>query len=159
MTSPSLKPASASPSTAPTWRINLLYDGQCPLCLWEVEMLKRKDKGRGLVKFTDIAEDDYSAAENGGVDYATAMGRIHAVRADGTVIKNVEVFRQVYQVLGAGWIYAPTGWPILGPVVDWVYGLWARWRLAITGRPSLETLLAEREARLAAGCGDRCRAE
>ena len=122
-------------------------------------MLKQKDQGRGLVKFTDIAEATYAAAENGGVDYATAMGRIHAVLADGTVINNVEVFRQVYRVLGAGWIYAPTGWPIIGPLVDWVYGLWARWRLAMTGRPSLDTLLAEREARLGAGCGDRCRVD
>ncbi|MEY3297921.1 MAG: hypothetical protein RLZZ597_1181 [Cyanobacteriota bacterium] len=159
MTTSRQNPAPASLASAPTWQINLLYDGECPLCLWEVEMLKRKDKGRGLVKFTDIVDEDYSPADNGGVDYAAAMGRIHAVRADGTVIQNVEVFRQVYQVLGAGWIYAPTGWPIIGPLVDWVYGLWARWRLAITGRPSLETLLAQREARQAMGCADRCRVD
>jgi predicted DCC family thiol-disulfide oxidoreductase YuxK len=143
---------------SPTWKINLLYDGDCPLCLWEVEALKRKDKGRELVKFTNIADEDYAAADNGGVDYATAMGRIHAVLADGTVINNLEVFRQVYQVLGVGWLYAPTGWPLLGPLVDWAYGLWAQWRLAITGRPSLDTLLAQRAAR-AAACGDRCRVD
>lgn len=156
MTASRITSASA-PQTTSTWQINLLYDGECPLCVWEVEMLKRKDKGRGLVKFTDIADDSYSPEENGGVDYATAMGRIHAVMADGTIIKNVEVFRRVYRALGAGWVYAPTGWPVVGPLVDWVYGLWAQWRLAITGRPSLETLLAEREARIAAGCDDRCR--
>lgn len=152
--------APAAPAApASTWQINLLYDGECPLCLWEVEMLKRKDKGRGVVKFTDIADPDYSPADNGGIDYETAMGRIHAVRSDGTILKNVEVFRQVYQVLGAGWVYAPTGWPIIGPLVDWAYGLWARWRLAITGRPGLDTLLAEREARRAEGCADRCRVD
>ncbi len=149
---------SSTASSTPTWKINLLYDGDCPLCLWEVEALKRKDKGRGLVKFTNIADQDYAAADNGGVDYATAMGRIHAVLADGTVINNVEVFRQVYRVLGVGWLYAPTGWPILGPLVDWVYGLWAQWRLAITGRPSLDTLLAQRASR-AAACGERCRVD
>ena len=143
---------------APTWRINLLYDGDCPLCVREVEFLRKKDRGRGLVKFTNIAADDYRAEANGGVDYATAMGRIHAVLADGTIVKNVEVFRQVYQVLGIGWIYAPTGWPLVGPMVDWVYGLWANWRLALTGRPSLKTLVAERDARLA-GCGDRCQVD
>ena len=157
MTSPRLDSTPVSQPTTPTWRINLLYDGECPLCVWEVNALKQKDKGRGLVKFTNIAEDTYSAADNGGVDYATAMGRIHAVLADGTVIKNVEVFRQVYQVLGAGWIYAPTGWPIIGPLVDWVYGVWAQWRLAITGRPSLDILLAKRDARRGECCGDRCR--
>lgn len=159
MTSPRLDSTASPTPTAPTWKINLLYDGECPLCVWEVNALKQKDKGRGLVKFTDIAADTYSAEDHGGVDYATAMGRIHAVLADGTVINNMEVFRQVYRVLGAGWIYAPTGWPIIGPLVDWVYGVWARWRLAITGRPSLETLLAEREARRTAVCEDRCRIE
>lgn len=158
MTSPRLEPT-PTPSTAPTWKIDLLYDGECPLCVGEVNLLKQKDKGRGLVKFTDIAEDTYTPADHGGVDYATAMGRIHAVLADGTVIRHVEVFRQVYRVLGSGWIYAPTGWPLLRPLVDWVYGVWARWRLAITGRPSLETLLAERESRRAVGCGDRCRVD
>ena len=37
-----------------------------------------------------------------GVDFETAMGRIHAVMADGTVLKNVEVFRKVYTILGVG---------------------------------------------------------
>lgn len=148
--------SAAEAPNANAWKIKLLYDGDCPLCLREVNFLRKKDGGRGLVAFTDIAADNYSPADNGGVDFATAMGRIHAVRPDGTVIQNVEVFRQVYAALGIGWIYAPTGWPIIGPLVDWVYGLWANWRLAVTGRPSLKTILAEREARLGAGCGDRC---
>ncbi len=143
-------------ASSPSWQINLLYDGDCPLCVREIDFLRQKDQGRGLVKFTNIAADDYSAEANGDVDYATAMGRIHAVWADGTVIQNVEVFRQVYQVLGIGWVYAPTGWPVIGPLVDWAYGLWAHWRLALTGRPSLDTILAERQARLGQGCGDRC---
>jgi predicted DCC family thiol-disulfide oxidoreductase YuxK len=158
MTSPTRSESlTPTPSiTSDNWQINLLYDGDCPLCVREVNFLRQKDHGRGLVKFTDIADDRYSAEQNGGVDYATAMGRIHAVLADGTVIKNVEVFRQVYRVLGIGWIYAPTGWPIVGPVVDWLYGVWANWRLALTGRPSLKTILAERAVRLGEDCGNRC---
>ncbi|MGB3137633.1 MAG: DUF393 domain-containing protein [Nodosilinea sp.] len=141
---------------ASAWKIKLLYDGACPLCLREVNFLRKKDGGRGLVAFTDIASDDYRPEDNGGVDFATAMGRIHAVLPSGTVVKNVEVFRQIYAVLGLGWIYAPTGWPIIGPVVDWAYGIWADWRLAITGRPSLKTILAEREARGQACSDARC---
>ena len=155
--------APSSPSTAQadavgpaSWRIKLLYDGDCPLCMREVNFLRQKDQGRGLVAFTDIADEAYDPAENGGVDFATAMGRIHAVLPGGTVVNNVEVFRRVYDILGMGWIYAPTRWPILGPLVDWMYGLWADWRLALTGRPSLKTILAAREARLQEDCGDRC---
>lgn len=154
MTTAAVPSAQALNSIA--WKIKLLYDGDCPLCLREVNFLQKKDNGRGLIALVNIAADDYIPADHGGVDFATAMGRIHAVKADGTVIQNVEVFRQVYEVLGIGWIYAPTRWPVLGTLVDWAYGVWANWRLAITGRPSLKTILAEREARLTAGCNDRC---
>ena len=141
----------------PQWKIKLLYDGECPLCVREVNFLQKRDRGRGLVSFVDIAEDDYDPRENGGVDFATAMGRIHAVLADDSVIQNVEVFRRVYEIVGIGWIYEATKWPIIGPVVDALYGIWADWRLALTGRPDLKTILAQREERLKSGETGRCR--
>jgi len=130
---------------APPWKIKLLYDGDCPLCMREVNFLSRRDDGRGLVNFVNIADADYSPEDNAGIDYETAMGRIHAILPDGEVIKNVEVFRRTYEVLGMGWIYAATKWPVIGPLVDWLYELWADRRLALTGRPSLETLVEARQ--------------
>lgn len=160
MTSTPTRDRAATPemSSPGSWRIALLYDGDCPLCLREVNFLRKKDAGRGLVKFVDIADDGYDPTENGDVDFETAMGRIHAVYPDSTVIKNVEVFRQIYEVLGIGWIYAPTRWPVIGPIVDKLYDVWADLRLRVTGRPSLQTLVAQRKERLQ-GCadGDRCR--
>jgi predicted DCC family thiol-disulfide oxidoreductase YuxK len=156
-TFPSDRPAISAPSN-PTWQIKLLYDGDCPLCLREVNFLRQKDAGRGLVSFVDIADDAYEPTAHGGIDFATAMGRIHAVLPDGTVIRNVEVFRRIYSILGIGWIYAPTRWPLIGPVVDQVYDLWADWRLQVTGRPDLATLVAQRQARRAAcDVNGRCR--
>ncbi|MBD2314794.1 DUF393 domain-containing protein [Desertifilum sp. FACHB-1129] len=130
--------------TQDTWQIKLLYDGECPLCVREVNFLRKRDAGRGLVAFVDIASDRYNPQDNGGVDFETAMGRIHAVLPDGSTVKNIEVFRQVYEVLGMGWVYAATRWPIIGPVVDWLYELWADWRLALTGRPDLATISKNR---------------
>ncbi|NJK51271.1 DUF393 domain-containing protein [Candidatus Gracilibacteria bacterium] len=130
-----------------SWQIKLLYDGECPLCLREVRFLQKRDAGRGLVAFVDIADDDYSPDENGGVDYEAAMGRIHAVLPDGTVVKNVEVFRRIYEVLGMGWVYALTKSPIVGAIAERIYEIWARLRLFLTGRPNLETIVAERSQR------------
>lgn len=141
-------------SGLPTWKVKLLYDGACPLCLREVNFLSRRDAGRGLVAFTDIAADDYDPAENGGIDFETAMGRIHAITADGTILKNVAVFRHVYTVLGMGWVYAATQWPVVGPIVDKVYEVWADWRLALTGRPKLQTIVQERERQQRCRLGD-----
>ncbi|MBI4783735.1 MAG: DUF393 domain-containing protein [Oscillatoriophycideae cyanobacterium NC_groundwater_1537_Pr4_S-0.65um_50_18] len=151
---------STSPSHSPSlaiapWKIKLLYDGECPLCVREVNFLRKRDAGRGLVNFVDIAAEDYTAEANGGVDFATAMGRIHAVLPDNTVIKDVAVFRRVYEILGMGWIYAITKLPIVGFLADALYGIWADWRLALTGRPNLATILTERQNRIE--CSGRCR--
>ncbi len=129
----------------PTWKIKLLYDGECPLCLREVNFLRQQDRNRGLVAFVDIAAPDYTPTAHGGVDFETAMGRIHAVLPDGTVIQNLEVFRQIYTVLGLGWVYSITKLPLVGAVADRLYGLWADWRLPLTGRPSLKTIVAQRQ--------------
>ncbi len=134
----------ANAQRSSSWTLKLLYDGECPLCLREVDFLKRRDAGRGLIQFIDIAAADYNPQDHENIDFETAMGRIHAIRSDGTVIQNVEVFRQVYQLLGMGWMYAPTRWPILGPVVDKLYDLWADRRLRLTGRADLATLVAQR---------------
>ncbi|MBD2043165.1 thiol-disulfide oxidoreductase DCC family protein [Microcoleus sp. FACHB-672] len=140
-----------------SWQIELLYDGQCPLCLREVNFLQRRDAGRGLVAFVDIADDGYTPEAHSGVDFETAMGRIHAVLPDGTVIKNVEVFRRVYEILGMGWIYAATKLPVIGPIVDKLYEIWADYRLSLTGRPNLATIVQDRQKRMECETQGRCR--
>jgi predicted DCC family thiol-disulfide oxidoreductase YuxK len=155
--SPSVDSQEQMASLQPTWKIKLLYDGQCPLCLREVKFLTQKDAGRGIVVFVDIADLAYTPEAHGNIEYAEAMGRIHAVLPDGTIVRDVEVFRRVYDALGMGWIYAATQWPVVRPVVDAVYQIWARWRLALTGRPSLSRLIVERQLCLNENNVDRCR--
>lgn len=143
--------------SSPSWQIELLYDSECPLCMREVNFLKRRDAGRGLVAFVDIADESYSPEAHGGVDFETAMGYIHAVLPDGTVIKNVEVFRRVYEILGMGWIYAVTKLPIIGSIVDRLYGVWASWRLVLTGRLDLATIVADRQKQIECQTQGRCK--
>lgn len=138
-----------------SWKIKLLYDGACPLCVREVNFLRRKDGDRGLVKFVDIAADEYDPKNNAGIEFETAMGRIHAILRDGEIIQNVEVFRQTYDILGIGWIYAITKLPLVGWLADNLYGIWADYRLLLTGRADLKTIVTEREQRLKA-CDERC---
>jgi predicted DCC family thiol-disulfide oxidoreductase YuxK len=100
------------------------------------------------VDFVDITSPDYTPEANGGVEFAAAMGRLHAVLPDNRVIQNMEVLRQVYEVLDLGWVYGFSRWPWIRPLVDWSYDRWAEWRLAITGRPSLVTIVAARKQQL-----------
>ena len=148
--------AQSQPTSSQYWQIKLLYDGECPLCMREVNFLRKRDVGRGLVEFVDIADEDYAPEENGGVSFEAAMGRIYAILADGTIIKNVEVFRRVYETLGMGWIYAATRLPIISSIVDTLYGIWADARLILTGRPDLTTIIKERQQRIECKTQGRC---
>jgi len=62
------------------------------------------------------------------------MERIHGVMPDGALITGVEVFRRAYAAVGAGWMLAPTRWPILRTLSDAAYAWFARHRLRLTGR-------------------------
>jgi predicted DCC family thiol-disulfide oxidoreductase YuxK len=133
--------------------LTILYDGACPLCLREVRFLRSRDERRhpGVPRlaFVDIDSSDYDPAQHGGISYRQAMGRIHALAADGTVLRDVAVFRRAYGLIGLGWLYAPTRWPLLGPAIDGLYGLWAALRLRLTRRPSLDQLCDLRSGRCA----------
>ncbi|KAL9239579.1 hypothetical protein vseg_013888 [Gypsophila vaccaria] len=127
------------------WQVKMLYDGDCPLCMKEVNMLQERNKKyNGAIKFVDISSEDYSPEDNQGLDYTTAMGRIHAILSDGTVVKDVEAFRKLYEAVGLGWIYAITKYEPVASIADAVYGVWAKYRLQITGRPSMEVILKSR---------------
>jgi predicted DCC family thiol-disulfide oxidoreductase YuxK len=151
----------------PTWKIKLLFDGACPLCIREVNFLKRKDndspeerlRQRNLINFVDIAAEDYDPADNANIDFETAMGRIHAVLPNGDIVQNIEVFRQIYDILGIGWIYAVTKLPIIGSLADALYSVWADYRLLLTGRANLKTVIAQRQQLLEDRelCVDGCR--
>ena len=129
-----------------SWKVKLLYDGDCPLCMREVNFLQKKDQGQGLVKLVNIADSNYNPDEHCDIDYRSAMGRIHAILPDGTILRDIEAFRYVYEVLGMGWIYAVTKLPLVGKFANLVYGIWAKLRLPLTGRPDLETIITQRKA-------------
>jgi len=76
------------------------------------------------------------------------MERIHALKSDGSLIKDIEVFQEAYELIGLGWVYAPTKLPIINKLVEFLYGLWAKYRLKITFRPSLEDLCSKRVCNL-----------
>lgn len=145
--------ATTEPAAPTAWpqaipELRILYDGACPLCLREVHGLRSRDQSRHpgaeRLAFVDINDPAYDPSAHAGIDYRSAMGRIHAISATGEVLRDVAVFRRAYALVGLGWLYAPSDWPGLRWLVNAAYGLWARWRLRLTGRPSLDELCRER---------------
>ena len=119
--------------------LTLLFDGACPFCRREVNFLRAHDH-HDRFGFVDIDAPGYDPAAFGGITYRQAMGRMHALRRNGQVVRDVAVFREAYQLVGMGWLYAPTAWPGVSLVVDSTYQIWARLRLRFTGRESLDQL-------------------
>ncbi|KAM0832286.1 hypothetical protein ACQ4PT_064979 [Festuca glaucescens] len=149
--SPAAEPKDVGNSSQ-NWRIKMLYDGECPLCMREVNMLRERNKSYGAISFVDISSKDYSPEDNQGLDYETAMGRIHAIVSDGTIVTDVEAFRRLYEEVGLGWVYAVTKYEPVATIANAVYGVWAKYRMEVTGRPPLEEVFAAR--RQAGECKD-----
>lgn len=127
------------------WAVKMLFDGDCPLCMREVNMLRERNKIYGTIRFVDITAVDYSPEENAGVDFATAMGRIHAILPDGTILYDIMAFKKLYEEVGLGWVYAFTKIKSIAKIADAIYSIWAKYRLPITGRPPLIQILEARQ--------------
>lgn len=120
----------AQPADIP---ITVLYDGECPLCRHEAMMMRRLDRGRGVLLVEDITAPTFNPARYG-LTFEQAMGVIHGVLPDGRIVRELEVFRRAYRAVGWGWLWAPTAWPLIRPLADRFYRWFARNRLRLTGR-------------------------
>lgn len=112
--------------------VELFFDGECPLCMREVRLLKRLDR-RGRIRFTDIAAADFDARA-AGVDQSVLMAQIHARLPSGEMVTGVEVFRRLYEAVGFGPAVALSRLPGIRYVLDLGYAWFARNRLRLTGR-------------------------
>lgn len=115
-----------------SFELELFFDGDCPLCAREVRWLRRLDRDH-VVRFTDIAAPDFDPAPLGRT-MATLMGEIHARRADGSWLRGADVFRALYARLGFAPLVRVSRLPVVRPLVDRAYRLFARHRLRLTGR-------------------------
>ena len=132
--------------------IRMLFDGECALCKREVAFLRERDAEARRIDFVDIAGPDYKPEANQGLTYVAAMEEIHAILPDGTVVKGVEVFRRLYEEVGLGFVYAATKNSTVERWANRLYGVWAQYRMQITGRGDMAAVLARRAAGDATTC-------
>ena len=116
---------SSERSAAPcAFEIEVFFDGACPLCMREIQMLRRKDR-KQRIRFTDIADRGFDAATIG-IPWATLMDRIHGRLPDGTLVEGVEVFRRLYAAVGFNSVVAATRLPLVAPLLELSYRLFAK---------------------------------
>ncbi len=116
----------------PTWEFEVFFDGDCPLCRREIDMIRRKDKS-DQIRFTNIADPEFDA-DSIGVSHEDLMAEIHGRMSDGQIMKGVEVFRQLYSRIGFGTLVSLSRWPGVRHLLNGGYLLFAKNRLRFTGR-------------------------
>lgn len=127
-----VKPGPPSQSARLPFDIEVFFDGDCPLCIREINMLRKLDN-RNRVRFTDISSPAFDAGDTG-LTWTQLMERIHGRLPDGTMIEGVEVFRHLYTAVGFPRIVSLTRLPLVREALDVGYLLFAKNRLRMTGR-------------------------
>lgn len=118
--------------TPDRYEIEVFFDGACPLCMREMNLLRRWDR-RGAIRFTDISDPGFDSSQVGKT-YDDLMAQIYGRLPDGTLIRGVEVFRRLYAAVGLRPLVALSRLPLISHLFDLGYHIFARNRLRLTGR-------------------------
>jgi predicted DCC family thiol-disulfide oxidoreductase YuxK len=129
------------PAELSDFEVEVFFDGDCPLCVREIDLLRKLDKNTQRIRFTDIQAEDFSA-DAVGLTFAELMRRIHGRLPNGQLIEGTEVFRRLYAAVGFRRTVAFSRWPGVSQVLDAGYTLFAKNRLRLTGRCTDEVCTA-----------------
>ena len=101
----------------------LFYDGQCPLCVAEMDKLRTLADG-GLDR-VDIhtADEELDLPER-----ETLLGTLHLRRKEGGFLVGMDANVAAWQHTRYGWLWRPLRWPLIRQFADACYRPWARWR-------------------------------
>ena len=101
----------------------LYYDGACPLCMKEMDRLRKlKSDALVLADIHDLPQDDSLP------DKDTLLRTLHLRQADGRIATGVEANVAAWAYTNYGWCFSWMRWPILRFLSQRVYRRWAQWR-------------------------------
>jgi len=151
---PTIRPELRPMPAESIYPLTLLYDRRCAVCRLEMDELRERDREAKL-NFIDISQDGFDAAP-WGATLADLNAVIHAIDARGRTHRGVPALRMAYAAVGLGWLWAPTGWPLLRKLFDAFYAVFARHRYVISrsAAPLIEHVAAARRARRMRRCGN-----
>jgi predicted DCC family thiol-disulfide oxidoreductase YuxK len=114
------------------WSVQVFYDGDCPLCRREIEMIRKLDR-KQIIWFADIANKDFNSSD-WGKNIGQLMAEIHVRRPSGEWLIGVEAFRAIYRAIGFQRLVLLSRLPLIRFVLNWGYHYFAKNRLRFTGR-------------------------
>ena len=115
--------AQAGSSLKPTYELVLFYDSECPLCVKEMQHLKKKDHWN-RIRLVAIQSEEMSHYPAINVDEAHKV--LHGQLASGRIIKGLDVTHKAWSLAGFGYLTGVLRVPVVRPVADQVYKVFAR---------------------------------
>jgi len=118
--------------------LRIFYDGLCPLCTLEINHLRRLDQA-GRLDLQDIHQPDFEQRFPH-IDKAAADQLLHGELPGGELIFGLDTTCLAWQIVGKGHWFAFLRWPVIKPLADLGYRIFARYRHPISrllGRPPL----------------------
>ena len=108
----------------------LFYDGNCPICQKNKEILKKNDQ-KNAIEFIDI--HNISRMEQfKDLDKEAIQGKIHVLTSKGNLLSGVDAIHEAYSSVGLySWVFW-IKWPILNYIAKIIYKYIAKYRLQIS---------------------------
>ena len=107
----------------------LYFDGQCPLCSFEMRHLAKKK--HDSLELLDIHSlPDLTAEQRDSL-----LRTLHLETRSGEVLLGLEASRYAWSKTPWSGLFSWLGWPVIKPIADWVYGVWAARRFKQRYRP------------------------
>jgi predicted DCC family thiol-disulfide oxidoreductase YuxK len=118
-------------------KVVCFHDGDCPICNIEINAMKKLDSA-GNIEWVDITQDQ-AALDAAGITYKQAMDRIHVIDANQQMQTGVRGFLAVWKRLPYYRRVAALleKLPLLIPVMEAGYRVFAYYRLPLTGKKRL----------------------
>ncbi|MBB6520084.1 thiol-disulfide oxidoreductase DCC family protein [Pseudoteredinibacter isoporae] len=120
--------------TEPTAELNIFYDGTCPLCVKEVDILRTLNHD-GKLAFLDIEADGFGE-QYPSIDLNEARQILHGQKGDGSFIYGLDVSHAAWRLVEKGsWRdigFSITRWPLIRPIANFAYILFAKNRYRIS---------------------------
>jgi predicted DCC family thiol-disulfide oxidoreductase YuxK len=108
--------------------LTIYFDGDCPLCLAEIHLLKHHNH-QGLLKFVSL--QNLGAADDG-IDCVQAMQSIHARLGDTQIITGPDVFFEAYKRTDLRWVNVLFSFALVRFVYAKAYVFFAKYRHQIS---------------------------
>ena len=110
-------------------KLTIFYDGQCPLCSFEMHKLKQRD-AMNNIRLVNLHQKDFSTTYPH-INKEQAMAVLHG-EYRGEMLFALDVTHRAWTLVGKGFWVAPLQFPIIKPIAHCCYLLMAKYRHSIS---------------------------